>query len=119
MSQQDKFDIDSGGVIAGLSSGMLTSCFKENDNYLKCKTDNANPQNCLRESIEVRKCAFSLAEKYMSEGGCPSEFVSYVKCLRTREFEFKDCYKMRTLFENCAKTNLGIKFREPINPKKF
>lgn len=53
-------DIDSSAVLAGLSSGMLTYCADENDKYLKCKTDNQEPDKCLREALDVRRCAFKL-----------------------------------------------------------
>lgn len=54
------FDIDSSAVVAGLSSGLLTYCSKQNETYLRCKTAKQNPEDCLVESMGIRRCAFTL-----------------------------------------------------------
>ena len=53
------------------------------------------------------------------ESGCPNEFVSYVKCLRNREFEYGDCYKSRTIFEKCAKSKLVRKKKKKFYSFNF
>lgn len=56
----EEFDIDSSAVISGLSSGMLTFCKTQNEAFLKCKANSQNPEDCLKESLGVRRCAFTL-----------------------------------------------------------
>ncbi len=56
----EKFSIDSSAVVAGLASGLVTYCKKENTDYLACKAGNQDPEKCLKEAIESRKCAFKL-----------------------------------------------------------
>ncbi|KAG2374228.1 hypothetical protein C9374_011065 [Naegleria lovaniensis] len=115
MASQE-YSIDSSAVIAALAPGLLTKCEKENADFLQCKSKSENPEDCLKESINCRKCAFGLATEYLNSP-CQQKFSSLVDCLRTREYDYKDCYKQRVSFESCAHHSLGVNFRPPVNPK--
>lgn len=62
MSSQniEHFDIDSPEVVSGLASGILSYCRKQTAEFLKCKATSKKPEDCLRQAIECRKCAFTL-----------------------------------------------------------
>jgi hypothetical protein len=89
---------------------MNSLCFKENEAYLKCKAKDSNPESCLLESMAIRKCAFFLADKYMSETGCPLEFDTYTKCLKENEFVHKECFTSRVMFESCVTSKFVFSF---------
>ncbi len=55
-----KFSIDSSAVISGLASGLISYCKNENEAYVACKSKNENPERCLKQAIDCRKCAFKL-----------------------------------------------------------
>ncbi|KAL9656837.1 hypothetical protein ABK040_004372 [Willaertia magna] len=115
-SSDNSLSFDSSAVIAGLAPGLLTKCKQENKEYLECKAKNQNPEECLKESINCRKCAFNLANDYLNSQ-CNKSFTTFVECLRKREYEYKDCYKPRLEFEQCAASNLGVEFKAPVNPQ--
>jgi len=119
MSQkQESYSIDSSAVVAGLASGLITFCKTPNHNFLSCKAKSENPESCLNEAIEARRCAFTLANEYLNPAyGCDKLFTQYTKCLRDREFNFKDCYGTRLAFEACAAEKIGVEFRDPVNPQ--
>jgi hypothetical protein len=103
MSQQQKYSIDSSAVVSALASGLISYCKTPNAAYLKCKADSQDPEKCLKEAIECRKCAFKLANEYLDEkNGCSALFTEYVTCLRDNQFLWKKCYPQRVMFEACA-----------------
>ncbi|EFC45267.1 NADH-ubiquinone oxidoreductase [Naegleria gruberi] len=116
MSTTEQYSIDSSAVIAALAPALLTKCSTENTEYMKCKSKSENPEDCLKESINCRKCVFSLASEFMNSP-CQPKFSTLVECLRKREYDYKDCYPQRSAFESCAHHVLGVEFRPPVNPK--
>jgi len=113
-----KFSIDSSAVISGLASGLISYCKNENEAYVACKSKNENPERCLKQAIDCRKCAFKLANEYLDEkNGCGALFTQYVTCLRNKSYNWTGCYNDRLLFEACASEKIGIEFQPPVNPR--
>ncbi|KAL0488804.1 hypothetical protein AKO1_003885 [Acrasis kona] len=116
--KEEVFSIDSSAVIAGLASGLGSFCKEEHQNYYKCKHNNSDPEGCLPEAIDARRCNFALANLYLDpKYGCDAKFTSYVKCLRERDFSFRDCYDTRLDFESCASEKFGIEFPFAVPPR--
>mmetsp|Transcript_3662 Transcript_3662/g.5413 ORF Transcript_3662/g.5413 Transcript_3662/m.5413 type:complete len:132 (+) Transcript_3662:17-412(+) len=110
------FSADSGAVLWGLSSGMITFCKEQQYDYLECKSKDDNPEKCLAEALGVRTCAFELAKLYQNPAnGCNIKFAHYVKCLKRHGLRQEPCWDYRVHFENCAAENLGLDFLEPVN----
>ena len=84
--------------------------------YLRCKSNDRNPEACLYEAMEARKCGFELANMYQDPTyGCNELFASYVSCLKFNRHRQARCVRPRTYFENCAHERLGIEFHDPVN----
>eukprot|EP01027_Heterolobosea_sp_BB2_P022492 GEZU01033132.1.p2 GENE.GEZU01033132.1~~GEZU01033132.1.p2 ORF type:complete len:173 (+),score=39.61 GEZU01033132.1:56-520(+) len=108
--------MESSAALHALSSGLLTYCEKENTAYLTCKAENADPEHCIKEALDCRRCTFALADQYIQQ--CPKEFSFYISCLQTYDNQFKECYEQRRLMEACAANKLGLTFpRAPVSPK--
>mmetsp|Transcript_5076 Transcript_5076/g.19023 ORF Transcript_5076/g.19023 Transcript_5076/m.19023 type:complete len:172 (-) Transcript_5076:166-681(-) len=111
-----RYPIDSGAVILALAPGLITYCKKPNTDYLRCKAKNNDPEACLFEAMEARKCGFELANMYQDpKFGCNQLFASYVSCIKSNRQRQARCIRPRTYFENCAHERLGIEFHDPVN----
>lgn len=63
MSAQDlpNYNIDTFHYLRAAAPGLFTYCAKENKEFYACKKQKGeNPEACLGEAIEVRRCAFRL-----------------------------------------------------------
>lgn len=112
------FNIDSLHFIKAMSPAMLAHCSKENIAFLQCKSDKGeDPEACLTEAVDCRRCAFKLAGDLLNENnGCTKVFLPYLQCMYRRRGDWNGCYDQRLVFEACASKNLGIQFRQPVKP---
>ena len=51
---------ESSSSLHAIASSALTQCATANQKFLDCKSKSSNPENCIKEAIDVRRCSFDL-----------------------------------------------------------
>ncbi|KAG1042458.1 hypothetical protein G6F43_011905 [Rhizopus delemar] len=86
-------------------------CKDYNDDFMLCKSENNNPEHCLKEGRKVTRCAIDLIAK-LNEN-CGKEFQAHWQCLENNNQELGACRKPEAVFNTCVFEKLGLRKNIP------
>eukprot|EP00735_Rhodelphis_limneticus_P012923 TRINITY_DN6352_c0_g1::TRINITY_DN6352_c0_g1_i1::g.524::m.524 TRINITY_DN6352_c0_g1::TRINITY_DN6352_c0_g1_i1::g.524 ORF type:complete len:151 (-),score=19.18,sp/Q9SQT4/NDA8A_ARATH/39.81/4e-14,CHCH/PF06747.8/3,CHCH/PF06747.8/5.6,Colipase-like/PF15083.1/0.24 TRINITY_DN6352_c0_g1_i1:210-662(-) len=89
---------------------LAITCLRENEAFLRCKRNNTDPEDCLKQGEQVIKCSI-LSMKLLNQY-CSKEHCKMVDCLDDNHSKFGFCESERTAAETC-----GLKHAEAIREK--
>ncbi|KIL70420.1 hypothetical protein M378DRAFT_183923 [Amanita muscaria Koide BX008] len=106
----------------GVTSGPLKSaaffigahCKEYNEDFMLCKSENRDPEHCLKEGRRVTRCAIDLISKMREH--CLQEFETHWNCLEHNNQEYQYCRKQERVLNSCMFEKLGLKKAIPGTP---
>ncbi|KAI3626597.1 hypothetical protein CBS9595_001958 [Malassezia furfur] len=75
-------------------------CKDYNDDFMLCKSEDRNPEHCLKEGRRVTRCAQDLIKR-MNEN-CQKEWDAHWQCLEMNNQELFACRKQERPLNKCV-----------------
>eukprot|EP00761_Pharyngomonas_kirbyi_P014111 gb/GECH01014141.1/.p1 GENE.gb/GECH01014141.1/~~gb/GECH01014141.1/.p1 ORF type:complete len:156 (+),score=43.01 gb/GECH01014141.1/:1-468(+) len=114
-SEEPLLSFESSSTVHAISSGLIKYCANENTAFFDCKAKTENPEDCINQALDCRRCTFDLAEKYFDH--CPQELAVTATCLSENDNLFERCYEPRVQLEDCMKDKSNVEFvSTPVKP---
>ncbi|KAK9897496.1 NADH dehydrogenase, alpha subcomplex, subunit 8 [Cystobasidium minutum MCA 4210] len=90
-------------------------CKPYNEDFMLCKSENRDPEHCLKEGRRVTRCARDLINKLREN--CAAEFDAHWNCLEKNNQELYLCRKVEKPLNKCVFEKMGLKKEIPGTPE--
>jgi len=83
-------------------------CETVNNEFILCRTEEADPRKCLKEGRAVTSCHLDFFKKMKLS--CNSELTQYAACLEksSSDMAYVPCRKTQAVFDKCVLDILGL-----------
>jgi NADH dehydrogenase (ubiquinone) 1 alpha subcomplex subunit 8 len=81
-------------------------CKEYNDDFVKCKAENGDPEACLLEGRKITRCTQDLINKVKTN--CFDSFTKHYKCLDDNNQQLEKCRVLEKVHNECVSRKLKI-----------